>query len=235
MPRLDLSCAESRQGWRTRGIGFAACFLWLAALPLQASATDTRTITTQGNGKGAAPCMACHGADGGGMAGAGNPRLAGLNAAYLQKQLDDFANGARTSPMMQATAKALSEDERQALAIYYSKLPMAPALAKPTGPTPTADSVGAVLATRGRWSEQVPACVQCHGPGGVGVGEHFPPLAGQSATYIEAQLKAWQRGTRHNDPLQLMQHLSSALSEQDMHDVAVWFATQPLATQGARP
>jgi cytochrome c553 len=236
MPRFDQSCAASRPDrWRTRSVGFTACFLGLAALPLLACATDALTITTQGNGKGAAPCMACHGADGGGMAGAGNPRLAGLNAAYLQKQLDDFANGTRSSPMMQATAKALSEDERQALAIYYSKQPIAPALAKSTAPMPTPDSVGAVLATRGRWSEQVPACVQCHGPGGVGVGEHFPPLTGQSAMYIEAQLRAWKLGTRHNDPLQLMQHLSGALSEQDMHAVAAWFAAQPLAAQGAVP
>ncbi len=44
--------------------------------------------------------------------------LAGLNAAYLQKQLDDFAGGTRASPMMQATAKALSEDERETLAAY---------------------------------------------------------------------------------------------------------------------
>ena len=237
MPRLDQSCAALRpdRGWRTRGIGFTACFLWLAALPLLACAADMLTITTQGNGKGAAPCMACHGADGGGMATAGNPRLAGLNATYLQKQLDDFASGARTSPMMQATARALSEDERQALAIYYSKQPMALALAKPAAPMPAVDSVGAVLATRGRWDQQVPACVQCHGPGGVGVGEHFPPLAGQSATYIEAQLKAWQQGTRHNDPLQLMQHLSSVLSEQDVRAVAEWFAAQPLTAKEATP
>jgi cytochrome c553 len=237
MPRLDQSCAALRpdRGWRTRGIGFTACFLWLAALPLLACAADMLTITTQGNGKGAAPCMACHGADGGGMAGTGNPRLAGLNAAYLQKQLDDFASGTRASPMMQATAKALSEDERQALAIYYSKQPMALALAKPAAPMPAVDSVGAVLATRGRWDQQVPACVQCHGPGGVGVGEHFPPLAGQSATYIEAQLKAWQQGTRHNDPLQLMQHLSSVLSEQDVRAVAEWFAAQPLTAKEATP
>jgi cytochrome c553 len=223
------------RGWLTRGIGFTACCLWLAALPMLACATDAVTIATQGNGKGAAPCMACHGADGGGMAVAGNPRLAGLDAAYLQKQLDDFANGTRTSSIMQATAMALSEDERKALATYYSKRPIPPALAKPAAPMPSADSVGAVLAVRGRWDQQVPACVQCHGPDGVGVGEHFPPLGGQSAMYIAAQLRAWQRGTRHNDPLQLMQHLSGALSEQDIQAVAEWFAAQPLMAKEATP
>jgi cytochrome c553 len=67
------------------------------------------------------------------------------------------------------------------------------------------------------------------------VGEHFPPLAGQSASYIAAQLKAWQRGTRHNDPLQLMQHLSSVLGEQDIRAVSEWFAAQPLTAKEAAP
>jgi len=214
------------------GMGLAVA----TALPVGAAhAVDAAAIATQGNGKGAAPCLACHGADGGGQAAAGNPRLAGLDAAYLQKQLDDFASGTRVSPVMQATATALGEDERQALAMYYSKLPLPPALAKPATPLPAADSAGAVLATRGRWNSNVPACVQCHGPAGVGVGAHFPPLAGQPATYIVAQLKAWQQGARRNDPLQLMQHLSSALSGQDIRAVAEWFAAQPLAPNGVTP
>ena len=203
--------------------------------PLLAHATDAAAITRQGNGKGAAPCMACHGVDGAGQAAAGNPRLAGLDAAYLQKQLDDFADATRDSAVMKPTASALSEDERHALALYYSKLPLPPALATPAPPMPAADGAGAVLATRGDWSKGVPGCVQCHGPGGVGVGAHFPPLAGQPAVYIEAQLKAWQNGSRHNDPLQLMQHLSTALSAQDIDAVAAWFAAQPLPVAGATP
>lgn len=220
----------SRRLWFGMGVTF------VAALPVGAvHAADAAAIAMQGNGKGAAPCVACHGADGGGQAAAGNPRLAGLDAAYLQKQLDDFASGTRASPVMQATATALGADERAALAAYYSKLPVPAALAKPATPMPAADSVGAELATRGRWDSKVPACVQCHGPAGVGVGAHFPPLAGQPAAYIVAQLKAWQQGTRRNDPLQLMQHLSSALSDQDIRSVADWFAAQPLTANGVTP
>jgi len=225
-----MRCPDPR--WKMFGLGL----VMVIALPLTAAhAADAGAITTQGNGKGAAPCMACHGIDGGGQLAAGNPRLAGLDAAYLQKQLDDFVNGSRSSPVMQATAAALSEDERQALASYYSKLPIPAALAKLSTAPPADDSAGSVLATRGRWDKQVPACVQCHGPAGVGVGAHFPPLAGQPAAYIVAQLEAWQQGTRHNDPLQLMQHLSSALSEQDIRAVADWFAAQPLIAKGATP
>jgi cytochrome c553 len=203
-----------------------------AALPFaSARATDAATIASQGNGKGAAPCVACHGANGGGQA-TGNPRLAGLDAAYLRRQLDDFASGTRASPVMSATAGALDDGERQAIATYYSRLPVPSALRRPAATVPDA---GAELATRGRWSKQVPGCVQCHGLGGIGVGANFPPLAGQPAAYIESQLRAWQRGTRHNDPLQLMQHLSAALSDQDIHDVAAWFAVQPVVAQGAAP
>ena len=214
---------------------FALIVFLLGGAPLLAQATDAAAITRQGNGKGAAPCMACHGVDGAGQEAAGNPRLAGLDAAYLQKQLDDFASGARESTVMKPTATALGEDERRALALYYSKLPLPPALAKPVTPMPAADSVGALLATRGDWSREVPGCVQCHGPGGIGVGAHFPPLAGQPAVYIATQLKAWQNGSRHNDPLQLMQHLSKALSAQEVDAVATWFAAQPLPATGATP
>lgn len=212
--------------------------LTVIALPIaawQAQATDAAAIARQGNGRGAAPCIACHGVDGAGQAQAGYPRLAGLDAAYLEKQLGDFANGTRGSAVMLPTASALSADERQALATYYSQLPLPPALANPATPMPAAESLGARLATRGDWDRDVPGCVQCHGPAGVGVGTHFPPLAGQPASYLAAQLRAWQQGTRHNDPLQLMQHLSAALTAQDIEAVSAWFAAQPLPAPGIQP
>ncbi|MEW9571730.1 cytochrome c [Rhodanobacter sp. Si-c] len=210
---------------------FAIALLPLAALPFAAGATDAAAIVHQGNGKGAAPCMACHGVDGGGMAVNGYPRLAGLDAAYIQRQLDDFANGTRANPVMRPNASALSEDERAQLAKYYSMLPV-PAHA---ATTPPADDIGAKLATRGDWSRELPACVQCHAPGGVGVGANFPPLAGQSTAYIASQLRAWQQGTRHNDPLQLMQHVAQQLTPREIDAVAAWFAAQPLPAKGSTP
>lgn len=200
--------------------------------PLAAGATDAATIAKQGNGKGAAPCMACHGVDGGGTEANGYPRLAGLDATYLRRQLDDFANGTRTNPVMQPNASALSEDERAALAKYYSALPLPARFAKPAT---TPDAKGERLAVRGDWSRELPGCVQCHAPGGVGVGANFPPLAGQPAAYIEAQLRAWQQGTRHNDPLALMQHIAKQLTPQEMQAVAGWFAAQPLPRKEVTP
>lgn len=198
-----------------------------------AASPDAAMIASAGNGNGAAPCASCHGADGGGQAAAGFPRLAGLNAAYLKRQLDDMANGARKSAVMTPMASALSEEERAALAAYYGKMPIPPSASKPAAPTD--NTRGKQLALRGRWDKQVPGCVQCHGPHGVGVGEHFPPLAGQPALYLANQLHQWQQGSRRNDPLDLMKHVAAALDEDDIQAVSAWFAAQPATLEGETP
>lgn len=215
-----------------RNIALSLALLILPATSVLAAGATT--TARQSNGRGAAvACASCHGADGGGQVAAGVPRLAGLNADYLLKQLDDFVSGTRENAIMKPIATALSEPERKAMTTYYSAMPVPAAFAKPTAAMPAADSLGARLALRGRWDKQVPGCVQCHGPHGVGA--HFPPLAGQSALYIAAQLNDWKKGTRRNDPLELMQHVSSALDEQDIKAVSAWFAAQPLNTKGATP
>jgi cytochrome c553 len=203
--------------------------IWLAwAWTSPAQATTAQALVRQGNGQGAPPCQSCHGTDGEGQAAGGFPRLAALDAGYLRKQLDDYARGTRAQAVMQPIAKALSTAERKAVSQYYARLPLPSKTTTARPADGAAGDTGALLATRGRWSARVPACEQCHGPGGIGVGANFPPLAGQPAAYLQAQLKAWQQGTRRNDPLQLMQHLSRALSASDIAAVAQWFAAQPL-------
>lgn len=203
-----------------------AALMMLCVLCASSALADTpngATLAQQGNGHGVAPCMACHGADGGGQAAAGFPRLAGLPQAYLRKQLDDFANGSRVNATMQPVASGLSDAERDAVTAYYSKLPLPSATPSPAPSGDTAQ-VGQRLATRGRWSDALPACEQCHGPDGVGVGDHFPPLSGQSAVYLSNQLHAWQQGSRRNDPLQLMQSVSRKLSDDDVAAISAWYA-----------
>ncbi|WP_343224645.1 c-type cytochrome [Oleiagrimonas sp.] len=210
----------------------------MCASPSRADAAahpSAAAIAQAGNGHGAAPCMACHGSRGGGQVSSGFPRLAGLNQAYLLKQLNDYASGARDNTIMTPVARTLTATEREALAKYYSVMPVPAAVIKAGANPSGADAPGGQLALRGRWSKQVPACVQCHGPHGMGVGQHFPPLAGQSAAYIASQLQAWQNGTRHNDPLQLMQHVASALDSADIKQVSAWFATQPVGAIKGTP
>lgn len=197
-----------------------------------ASAADGQKVFTQGGAQpGATACLACHGADAMGLAPAGFPRLAGLPAGYLAKQLHDFRSGARSNPVMQPLAKALSEEEIAAVTATLAAMP-GPQTPQ-TQRSQSASGVGERLALRGAWERQVPECVSCHGPGGVGVGVAFPPLAGQPASYLVAQLNAWRDGTRHNDPNDLMGHVAKSLTGDEVTAVADYFAQ--LKTQEARP
>ncbi len=126
---------------------------------------------------------------------------------------------------MQPIAQALSAEQRIELAKFYASLPQ-PVSAEDAEPNKAQD-VGAWLATRGRWSEDVPACAQCHGPGGMGVGASFPPLAGQPAAYLEQQLKAWRTGDRPPGPLGLMQIVARKLSDADSKAVSDYYAQLP--------
>lgn len=188
-----------------------------------AHALDGKKLFAEGGSQpGAMPCVACHGADGLGLAAAGFPRLAGLPAAYVRKQLADFSSGTRSNPVMQPLAKALTEEEVTAVSEAVAAMPF-PAVA----PAYRSDMpVGAAqkLALQGAWERQIPACVSCHGPAGAGVGDAFPPLAGQPAAYLAAQLMAWQNGSRHNDPNDLMGHIAKSLTAEEVQGVAEYFA-----------
>lgn len=203
----------------------AATLLWLAAAlgaPAFAQKTSTpdRQSATQSAPKSVAACISCHGAQGEGIATF--PRLAGTGQAYLQAQLDAFGDGSRKNAIMQPIAQQLTATERTELTQYFSQLPAPFLAADPVQPLPT--DVGAWLATRGRWSDNVPACVQCHGPGGRGVGAQFPPLAGLPAAYITEQLQAWKAGSRPPGPLALMTGIAQQLTEADMTAVAAYYA-----------
>jgi len=66
-------------------------------------------------------------------------------------------------------------------------------------------------------------CVACHGPQGNSVNPTWPKLAGQHAAYLVKQLKAFKSGAR-KDPLMAPQAMT--LSEDDMNNLAAYFAAQ---------
>ena len=152
-----------------------------------------------------------------------SPRLAGLPAAYLQTQLRAFAGGQRKNAVMQRVAGALSAVEIRAVSTFYAAAPD-PAAAVTVGLEPALLSRGAQLAERGRWTQEIPGCIQCHGQGGRGVGAVFPPLFHQPASYLEAQLRAWQSRTRDPGPQGLMAAIAGKLSARDVQAVAGYFS-----------
>jgi len=180
----------------------------------------------------AAACQACHGAHGEGMVGGDKPRLAGQSAHYLDKQLQDFASGARDNAIMSAIARSLNNQTRSKLAAYYAALPVPAALAVPTSlehTTATAAQAGRghQLAIEGAEGKRVQACNNCHGPEGSGVALSAPALAGQLAAYLAAQLKSFQQGSRKNDAGSLMRSVASQLDEADITAVASYYASIP--------
>lgn len=206
-----------------------------APRPAAAQAVNPAAIIAQGNGHGAPACVTCHGPRMQGLPAMLSPRLAGQSAAYLVAQLDAFAGGTRRNATMQPVASALTAAEREALGKYLAGLtPVAPAesAAAPAGPAVLA--LGQRLATRGDWSAGLPSCDRCHGPGGMGVGDAFPPLAGQTAVYLANQLRAWKLRTRPAGPLGLMGAIASRMTDADIAAVAAYYRTLPITPPPSR-
>ncbi len=74
-------------------------------------------------------------------------------------------------------------------------------------------------------------CTACHGPEGNSANALWPNIAGQNASYLLAQLKAFKDGTRQ-DPL--MSSQAMLLSDEDMADLAVYFESLPAAAQSVK-
>ncbi|GAB2653703.1 c-type cytochrome [Vibrio panuliri] len=76
-------------------------------------------------------------------------------------------------------------------------------------------------------------CVACHGADGNSLLGMYPSLAGQHAKYIEKQLKDLKLGMTSGgkqgryDPV--MSGMAMPLNEQDMADLAAYYASLPLA------
>jgi cytochrome c553 len=169
-------------------------------------------------------CQSCHGANGEGAPAARIPRLAGQSADYLDKQLRDYASGARSNEVMQNFAKPLSEADRAAVAAYFASL-AAPFIA----PNPPATDIqlarGRQLAQQGAEAERVQACDNCHGPDGSGLPHSAPYLAGQSADYLAAELQSWRQGKRKNDAGKLMSSVVQRLNDADVSAVSAYFSS----------
>lgn len=75
----------------------------------------------------------------------------------------------------------------------------------------------------GRGLELSKTCQACHGADGNGVGDpQYPILAGQYPDYLEQALKSYRSGARVNA---IMQGFAGTLSDQDIADLAAYFAS----------
>jgi cytochrome c553 len=66
------------------------------------------------------------------------------------------------------------------------------------------------------------ACQACHGADGRGSDPTYPVLAGQYASYLGQALRDYRDGKRRNP---VMSGFALNLSDQDIEDLAAWYAS----------
>ena len=165
-------------------------------------------------------CFTCHGLDGMGD-GVSVPRLAGLEAGYLQKQMEDYASDLRHDDAMTRISARLDQRQRRAVAAFYADMPA-------QGPTGPATAPPAIW-LRGDASRGVSACATCHGTDGLGVGPGNPAVAGQPAAYTFEQITRWQMGKRRNEARGVMAQAVANLSEAEAAAIGRWLERQPVS------
>lgn len=65
-------------------------------------------------------------------------------------------------------------------------------------------------------------CTVCHGANGLSQQPDAPSLAGQPAYYLGSQLRAYRSGERRHEVMAVM---AKALSDEDIANLAAWFAS----------
>ncbi|MBN3846780.1 MULTISPECIES: c-type cytochrome [Burkholderiaceae] len=111
----------------------------------------------------------------------------------------------------------LANDAPNASQMQFSKVEVTPQLL--AGATASSIGRGATLALR---------CTMCHGERGMS-GANSPNLAGQYAIVVYKQLRDFQSGARTNA---VMSPMTLNLSDQDMRDLAAYYASLPRPVAG---
>ena len=173
-------------------------------------------------------CSGCHGVDGNSQLPY-IPRLAGLNAAYVEHKLASF-RAAASPPVDEAlsrvvrtgrasadagitpaatahmvgVARAVSGENGKAAAQWYASRTPAPGKSG----KPELIEEGKSLFTNGLQSQGLLACQSCHGSAAQG-SDLAPRLAGQNASYVVGQLALFRAADPQHSPVMtaVAQHL----------------------------
>ncbi|MBI3229474.1 MAG: cytochrome c4 [Burkholderiales bacterium] len=184
----------------------------------KADVNKGQALYTNGDAAHSVPaCASCHG-EAGNSTISTNPKLAAQHEAYLAKQLTEFTKPERNNAVMTAIAKGLTAEDVKNVSAYLNEQKAKPGAAKNKD---TIDA-GKKIFRAGIAEKNVPACAGCHGATGAGMPSQYPRIAGQHFDYTVAQLTAFSKGTRKNNPV--MMDIAKRMSEDDMKAVADYVA-----------
>ena len=212
-----------------------------AAAAVLAASTGPVVGQSAGNAGPSAPralyvaaCASCHGTDGRGNPQIDAPVLAGLSAAYLERQLDGFRRGYRGRNLedpegleMRPMVSALANADLADLGAWLASLPFPP----PAGGGTTTGSE-TQTGDLGRGQTLYAACAVCHGRSGEGSDALAAPrLAGQASWYTARQLRKFIDGVRGSHPEDTagasMRASVADLEPSDVTDIVAWIETLP--------
>ncbi|MGC8697290.1 MAG: c-type cytochrome, partial [Halothiobacillus sp.] len=168
-------------------------------------------------------CASCHGHAG--IAQSNNwPSLAGQRAEYTYKMLQDYKNGSRnTYPLMTALAKPMSDQDMADIAAFYASFKLPPV---PEG-TPIDKALAdkaELLVMKGDGNRLLAPCMSCHGYKGEGDVVDIPAMAGQTPEYFIRTMQDYKAGKRSDDVYSRMRLVAHSLSDQEIIELANYYA-----------
>lgn len=158
----------------------------------------------------AAFCANCHG-EGGNSVKTDVPNLAGQNTSYLLSQVRQFSDGRRKNEFMEGLMKALSNDEKVGIAVFYSSQEVIH--------RPARDPA---LAARGKaYYDRI--CFRCHGELGLG-SDQYARIAGQQPDYLTQTLRRYRDGSGNRVDA-LMAANTRGMSDSDIQAVVAYVSS----------
>jgi len=244
------------------GLGLAGYIAWSLPFPGSATPGDSRPWSSAGAvillpayaAEAAAPiteddldygeeinevCAGCHGEYGQGSTDGEYPRLAGLDAGYISRQIELFKSRERLNHAMlpYATDRELPADDVRAVAAFLEQLALPTAL-------PPIDEANFNALARLEASKRVlniarydgdPAageafyrreCASCHGDDGFGDRDKLaPPLAGQHSLYLLRQIENYRKGERLHEDVDDAE-IFREFSDAEIGDMLAWLSLQ---------
>ncbi|WP_394175248.1 c-type cytochrome [Thalassotalea litorea] len=211
-----------------------------AAPAIVADAAMGKTLYEKGDeSRGITACITCHGKDGDSDVLI-NPNLSNQHPEYIVKQLNNFKEHAttdgesgRVNAAMNQVAANLTEQDIADIGEFL-KAPADVKEAAKAKKTVTLKHVGDVALGK----EKSGTCVACHNADGNSALPMYPKLAGQSEQYLFKQLMDFKKAADSNneegrvDPV--MAGMVAPLSEEDMQNLAAYFASQKVSPSAAQ-
>lgn len=214
--------------------------LWLAPLTVFAASTDAEDPFADADLETGAEinevCAGCHGEFGQGGKDGEYPRLAGLPAAFIARQLDLFRGRDRENLAMveHTEPRQMTDSDIRDISAFLAAIALPSRLAPVDETAPDFNAYERLMATKRVL--QIPRaegdpvvgeaiyqreCASCHARDGWGrARDAVPMLAGQYTNYLQRQVGRYINKTRIHDPTEPdADELLAAFSPQELRDI----------------